>query len=238
MTGVQTCALPICSKLARKHDPDLIISDIKMQGMSGIDFCRYIKENDETSYIPLILLTGTSSPELKLQGVEFGADDYITKPFDKELLIARVTSLLKNRSSIRTYFYNEITFNKNDKKISEEYKDFLEKCIAIVEDHLEDKQFNVKFLENELGMSHSKLFRKVRIVSGQSINMFIRFIRLRKAAELFINTELNVNETAAQVGMNDTRHFREQFHKLFGLNPSDYIKKYRKVFSQKYNKLE
>ncbi len=226
------------SKLARKHDPDLIISDIKMQGMSGIDFCRYIKENDETSYIPLILLTGTSSPELKLQGVEYGADDYITKPFDKELLVARVASLLKNRNNLRTYFYNEITFNKNEKKISEEYKEFLEQCIAIVESHLEDKQFTVKSLENEIGMSHSKLFRKVKIVSGQSINVFIRFIRLRKAAELFINTELNVNETAAQVGMNDARHFREQFHKLFGLNPSDYIKKYRKVFSKQYNKIE
>lgn len=224
--------------LARKQLPDLIISDIRMQGMSGIDFCKSVKENDDTSHIPVILLTGTSSPELKLQGAEYGADDYITKPFEKEFLIARVTNLIKSRSNLRNYFFNEITFNKNETIVSEEYKDFLDKCIAIVENHLDDENFTVKTLISEIGMSRSNLLRKVKVVSGQSINVFIRFIRLRKAAQLFINTNYNINETASKVGMGDIRHFREQFNKLYGLNPSEYIRKYRKAFGNHYHKVE
>jgi AraC-like DNA-binding protein len=119
-------------------------------------------------------------------------------------------------------------------RISEEYKEFLDKCIAIVEKNLGEDDFNIKKLSLEMGMSHSNLYQKVKDISGQSVNGFIRFIRLRKAAELFINTDCNVNEAAMQVGINDGKYFREQFHKLFGLNPSEYIKKYRKVFSGKY----
>ena len=110
----------------------------------------------------------------------------------------------------------------------------MDKCIAIVEAHLEDENFSVKTLLAEMGMSHSNLFRKVKSVSGQPINVFVRFIRLRKAAEILISTNCNINETAFQVGMQDIKYFREQFNKLFGMNPSDYIKKYRKAFGKQY----
>lgn len=221
-------------KLARQHTPDLVISDVMMGGMNGIDLCGAIKEEPSLSHIPVILLTAISSSDNKLKGVEGGADDYITKPFEKELLMARVTSLLKNRTNLQRYFYNEITLKKNELKISVEYKEFLDRCIAVVEKYLDDEEFSIKRLSQELGMSHSSLYKKVKSISGLSMNAFIRFIRLRKAAELFINTDYNVNETAVQVGMNDIKYFREQFHKLFGMNPSEYIKKYRKVFSDKY----
>jgi signal transduction histidine kinase/DNA-binding response OmpR family regulator len=221
-------------KAALKYLPDLIISDVYMQDMNGIELCKQIKENDALSHIPVILLTASSSDELKLQGVEGGADDYISKPFDNNLLLARVTNLLKSRNNLQKYFYNEITLNKGNQRISHEYKIFLEKCIAIVENHLDDDDFSVKTLLKEMGMSHSNLFRKVKSVSGQSVNVFIRFIRLRKAAEMFINTNYNVNETALMVGINDIRYFREQFNKLFGMNPSEYIKKYRKVHGKQY----
>ncbi|THU39368.1 response regulator [Niastella caeni] len=214
--------------------PDLIISDVHMQEMNGIELCKQVKENDSINHIPVILLTASTSNEYKLKGVEGGADDYITKPFDNTLLLARVASLLKNRTTLQRYFYNEITLNKNNQRISQEYKDFLEKCIAVVESHLDDDGFSVKTLMAEMGMSHSNLFRKVKSVSGQSVNIFIRFIRLRKAAELFINTNYNVNETANMVGINDSKYFREQFNKLFGMNPSEYIRRYRKVHGKKY----
>jgi signal transduction histidine kinase/DNA-binding response OmpR family regulator/streptogramin lyase len=219
---------------ARKYLPDLIISDIHMQGMNGIELCKAVKENEQLSHIPVIILTGATSNELKLRGVEGGADDYIIKPFDAELLIARVTNLLKTRNTLQKYFYNEITLNESNLKISHEYKEFLDKCISIVENHLEDDDFSVKTLYSEMGMSHSNLYRKVKSVSGQTVNIFIRFIRLRKAAELFIKTNYNVNEVAFKVGVNDVRYFREQFSKLFGMNPSDYIKKYRNIHGRQY----
>jgi len=218
----------------KEYLPDIIICDIKMSGISGIELCKTIKEDNELNHIPVILLTSSSAADTRLEGVEGGADDYITKPFEKELLVARVTNLLKSRNNLQKYFYSEITLNRKSLKISAEYKEFLEKCISIVEKHLEDDDFGVKTLLSELGMSHSNLFRRVKSVSGQSINVFIRFIRLRKAAELFINTNYNVNEIAFQVGINDTKYFREQFNKVFGMNPSEYIKKYRWPFNEHY----
>jgi signal transduction histidine kinase/ligand-binding sensor domain-containing protein/DNA-binding response OmpR family regulator len=220
--------------LAYQYRPDIIISDVKMPGMSGIDFCRTVKEEPSLSHIPVILVTAESSLEKKLEGVEGGADDYITKPFEKELLEGKVTNLLKSRSNLQHYFYNEITLQENPLKISEDYKLFLEKCMAVVEKYLDDETFNVKTLAGELNMSHSNLYKKVKSVSGQSVNGFIRFIRLRKAAEILINTNSNVNETAAQVGFPTPKYFREQFAKLFGMNPSEYSKKYRKAFGKNF----
>jgi signal transduction histidine kinase/DNA-binding response OmpR family regulator len=220
---------------AQKHLPDLIISDIHMQPMNGIDLCKAVKQNEQLSHIPVILLTGAVSDELKLQGVEGGADDYITKPFEKELLLARVANLQKSRENLQKYFFNEITLNKQDQKISEEYKEFLERCIKIVEAHLEDDEFTILQLASEMGKSYSSVYKKIRTISGQSLKGFVRFIRLRKAAGLFINTNYNVSEVAFQVGIYDAKFFREQFNKLFGMNPSEYIKKYRKPFQGQYS---
>lgn len=222
-------------KLAKQYLPDIIISDIVMDGMTGIELCKIIKETPALNHIPVILLTGTFSPESKLLGVEGGADDYITKPFEKDLLLARVNSLLKNRQNLQKYFYNEITHQKNSLKISAEYKEFLETCIAIVEKHLDNDDFSIQTLAEEIGMSHSRLYKKIKAISGQSANAFIRFIRLRKAAELFISTNYNVNETAFYVGIRDVKYFREQFFKTFGMNPSEYIEKYRKTFGKNFN---
>jgi signal transduction histidine kinase/ligand-binding sensor domain-containing protein/DNA-binding response OmpR family regulator len=221
--------------IAKQYLPDIIISDITMQGISGIDFCRAVKEDAATAHIPIILLTGTSSPELKLEGVEGGADDYITKPFDKEYLVARVNSLLKSRNKLQNYFYNRITLNNRDTiKVSAEYKEFIEKCIAIVEQYLDDTDFNVTTLQNEIGMSHSNLYRKVKSVSGVSVTVFIRLIRLRKAAELMIKQNHNVNEICMMVGFNSPNYFRQQFQKLFGMKPSEYIRIYRGAFGDGY----
>jgi DNA-binding response OmpR family regulator len=217
-------------KLAHKHLPDLIISDILMKGINGLDLCRTLKGDATVSHIPIILLTGTTSDEMQLKGMESGADDFIKKPFDKDILQARVSSILKRRNILQSYFYNEITFGSGKYKVSEEYKVFLHDCMQIIEDHLTDEQFSIKVLATSIGMSHSNLYRKIKAISGQSVRDFIRFIRLRKAAEIFINSESNVNETALRVGFHDMKYFRGQFMKLYGLNPSEYIKKYRKPF--------
>ncbi|MFY7839681.1 MAG: hybrid sensor histidine kinase/response regulator transcription factor [Lacibacter sp.] len=221
-------------KLAKELQPDVIISDLVMEEMTGLDFCKAVKESQVLGHIPFILITGTDSPESKLMGIEYGADDYITKPFEKDMLVARVQSLLKKQENLQKYFYNEITHQQNSLNISGEYKEFLEACIAVVERNLDRDDFNIQVLATEMGMSHSKLYKKIKTISGQSANAFIRFIRLRKAAELFINSDYNINETAFYVGIKDIKYFREQFAKTFGMKPSEYIEKYRKNLGKNY----
>ncbi|MFD2163990.1 two-component regulator propeller domain-containing protein [Paradesertivirga mongoliensis] len=221
-------------ELARKHIPDIIVTDVIMGKLSGVELCLQIKNEASLNHIPIILLTSSSSSEIKLKGIESGADDYITKPFDKEILTARVANLLKSKSNLQRYFYNQITFKSDDSTVSAEYKEFLEKCIAITEKHLSDSSFSVHTLASEMGISYSSLYQKVKTISGRSANEFIRFIRLRKAAELFINTDCRINEGAFRCGFNDMKHFREQFSKVYGMNPSEYIKKYRKAFKKLY----
>ena len=210
--------------------PDIIISDVMMQGLTGIELCSRVKEDPALNHIPVLLLTASSSPEIKLKGIEGGADDYISKPFERELLVARVNGLLKSKNNLQKYFYNEITLKSNDLKVPPDYKEFLAACIKVVEDNLGDNDFCIKTLADTIGMSHSNLYKKIRAISGQSANGFIRFIRLRKAAEMFLNTNCTVSEAAYNVGINDPKYFREQFSKLFEMNPSEYVKKFRAPF--------
>ncbi|MCC9135616.1 two-component regulator propeller domain-containing protein [Pontibacter silvestris] len=221
-------------ELAQEYLPDIIISDVLMQGMSGLELCSKIKENVSLSHIPVILLTASSSPEVKLKGIEGGADDYITKPFEKELLVAKVDNILKSRDNLQRFFYNEITLKTNKLRISAEYSNFLAVCIETIESHLDDPDFNIKAFAKEMGMSHSNLYNRVKSISGRSVSDFVRFIRLRKVAKLLIDTDCKVNEAAFQAGFSDIKYFRAQFHKLFGMNPSEYIKKYRKPFHKSY----
>jgi len=220
--------------MVRQHMPDIVVTDVVMQELSGVELCTKIKEDPTLSHIPVILLTSSSSPEIKLKGIEGGADDYITKPFDKDMLLARVANLLKSKNTLQNYFYDKITLKSDNSKVSQENKDFLEKCISITERNLNNPDFSIKTLADEIGMSHSALYKKVKAISGKTINEFIRYIKLRNAAQLFINTEHNVNEVALESGFTDIKYFREQFQKLFGLRPSEYIKKYRKSFGKGY----
>ncbi|THU32406.1 response regulator [Niastella caeni] len=221
--------------MVQKKFPDLVISDIRMDVMDGIELCKKIKKDAALNHIPVVLLTGSQGTDTELQSIEEGADLYITKPFDKDLLLAKVENIFKTRNELRNYFFNEITLKQNSLKVSVEYKEFLENCIAIVERHLTDDNFTIKVLVKEIGMSHSNLYKKIRLLSGQSITNFIRYIRLRKAAELMLKNECNVNQAAFEVGISDIKYFRTQFNKLFGMNPSDYIKKYRNSFNNSYH---
>lgn len=220
---------------AKRQLPDIIICDVIMGGITGFEFCSRIKADPNLLHIPVILLTATTSSEIKLKGLECGADDYITKPFEKELLVARVENILKNRNTLQQYFLDTITLQNNSAKVSASYRDFLEKCIAVIESEMENNNFTIKNFARAMGMSHSSLYEKVKSVSGLSLNAFIRFLRLRKAALLLLTTDMNITEVAGQVGINDIKYFRQQFNKLFGMNPSDYIKKYKATFNKNMN---
>lgn len=215
-------------KLAGKHIPDIIISDINMEGVSGIEFCINLKEDPNLSHIPVILLTGNSAQQTRLEGLEGGADDYITKPFDKDLLMARVQNILKSRTTLQKYFYNTITFGKTAYKVAPDYQQFLDSCIHIVEAHLDNPDFGIKVLAAELHMGQSNLYKKIKSICGQPPTAFIRFIRLRNAAKLLMETDCNITQAALASGFNDLKYFREQFTKLFELRPSDYVKTFRK----------
>jgi len=216
--------------MVQEHLPDLVISDVQMPGMDGLELCTKIKTTEALSHIPVILLT--SAHGLKIKGIEEGADDYITKPFDKDLLLAKVQTLLKNRNLLRQYFLDSITLQKSTVKVPAAYRDFLNNCISIVEANLGNEDFSIKTFTQAIGMSHSSLYKKVKSISGQTINAFIRSIRLRKAAMLLLKEEYTINQAAFEVGIGDVKYFREQFVKLFGMNPSEYVKRYRHSFNQ------
>lgn len=222
-------------RIAKDAIPDLIISDISMPGMDGVELCRKIKETESIGHIPVILLTGITEADIKLKGIESGADDYITKPFDKELLLARVETLLKNRELLQRYFLDNITLQKTSVKVPAEYQNFLQQCIEVIEANLDTEDFTIKRFAKLMGMSHSGLYQKVKSISGQSLNAFIRSIRLRRAAVLMLTENMNINQAAYQVGIGDIKYFREQFVKLFGMPPSAYIKKYRHSFNRDFN---
>ena len=218
--------------LVVKETPDIVISDIMMKNVTGIELCQKIKDTPSIAHIPVILLTASSSDEIKLKGIEGGAEDYITKPFDREIIMARVRNILKGRNRLQQYFFNAVTLKPNF-NIPGEHKEFIEKCLFIIENHLDNPAFNIATFCKEIGMSHPSLYKKVKSVSGLTVNVFVRYLRLRKAAELLINTDKTIVEVTYITGFNDARYFREQFYKLFEMNPSDFVKRYRKVLSHK-----
>jgi CheY-like chemotaxis protein len=221
--------------LAAKVYPDLIISDINMEGMNGLELCAAIKSNEELSHIPVILLTASLASEMKLKGVETGADEYITKPFEQDLLLAKIQNILTNRNILQRYFFEKITLKDSTVKVPEEYQYFIKKCIEIVEENLGDEDFNVKKMSQLMGMSHSALYKKVKSISGQSISAFISSIKFRRAAVLMLSSNCTISQAAFNVGIKDMKFFREKFVQLFGMNPSEYIKKYRPIFNKDLN---
>ncbi|WP_035141858.1 hybrid sensor histidine kinase/response regulator transcription factor [Flavobacterium daejeonense] len=222
-------------KLTKKYMPDIVISDVAMEIMDGLELCKKIKESEQLSHIPVILLTASSNPETHLQGITDGADDYITKPFNDDLLLARVNTLLKNRGNLRSYFLDSITLKENSQKVPAEYQDFLNKCITIIEANMGNKDFTIKTFASEIGMSHKSLYSKIKIISGDTLNAFIRSVRLRRAAMLLLTENINITQVGIEVGIEDQKYFRQQFVKLFGMTPSAYVKKYKDSFNKDLN---
>ena len=215
------CAL----KLAQENLPDLIISDWMMPQMTGVELCEKIKSNAKTSHIPVIILTSKSSNESKLTGLETGADDYITKPFNASLLEVRVKNILENRKRLRELFIvspkiktREITLNSTDEH-------FLERMIKLVEDNMSNTNLDISFLEEALKMSNMQMYRKLKSLTNLSGNEFIKNVRLKKAVQLLESENFNVSEIAYKVGFNDPSYFSRIFKKQYGKAPSEYIEK-------------
>ncbi|MCW3789313.1 hybrid sensor histidine kinase/response regulator transcription factor [Plebeiibacterium sediminum] len=207
-----------------ENTPDIIISDIMMPIMDGVEFCKQIKENIGTSHIPVILLTAKDTESDKTEGYSIGADSYITKPFSSTLLTARVNNLLKGREKIATYFTSEV-FKKElvSNSITKLDNEFINQTISIIENNLGLEKIDIAFLAQQHNMSYSSYSRKIKAITGATANDFVRDIKLQKAEQLLISREFSISEVAFKVGYNSLAYFREAFKNKFGVLPSEYV---------------
>ena len=220
--------------IIKKVQPDLVISDVVMGEMNGVAFCKHIKSDEELKHIPVILLTGGTSEDVKLKGAEVGADDYITKPFDNDYLLARINGILTRRDSEQNYLLNSVTKKTTNLKLSDEDKKLIDKIVDIIDANLDVENFNVNDLAIELGMSYSLVYKKIKKITGKSVSEFSRNVRLRKVATLLITTDLQISEAASIAGFGDIKYFRKHFQQFYNLNPSEFKKKYQNVKDNKY----
>ncbi len=207
--------------------PDLVVSDIMMPGSDGLELCRKIKHHPKTNHIPVVLLTARAAALYELEGLETGADDYVSKPFHPKLLVAKVTGLLQNRMKLREYYHRQILLEPGEVAIPDADKQFLEKAMQIVEGQLQEPDFNVQMLVQEMGMSQSVFYRRLKSITGQTVVEFIRDVRMKRAAQLLAGTNIRVSDVAYQVGIEDVKYFRKMFQKLYNVPPSEYARQFR-----------
>ncbi|RDC54533.1 hybrid sensor histidine kinase/response regulator [Pedobacter chinensis] len=203
--------------------PDLIISDVMMPVMDGLELCRKLKTDERTSHIPVILLTARSAYVHQINGFENGADAYIMKPFNLKILELNIHNLLNARETIKRKFAQVITLEPKNMVINSTEQNFLNKIIQIIEDHMADPEFDVPTLSSAIGMSQPVLYKKIRALTDLSVNDFIKSLRIKRAAQLLKQNAGNIAEVAYAVGFNDRKYFSLEFKKHFGKNPSEFM---------------
>lgn len=213
--------------LCKKYTPDIIISDVMMPEMDGFEMCNLIKQDQEICHIPIVILTAKTADEDKLTGLTEGAVAYISKPFNIDVLIAQIKSILEARKLVKHTFNKkieiepkEITFTSIDEKL-------VERLLKVVEENISNPEFTVVQLGREVGISQSILNKKLKALLGQTANVFIRSIRLKRAAQLLKLDRLSVTDVVYEVGFNDMKYFRECFRKQFDTTPSEFIRQHR-----------
>ena len=210
--------------VALQQKPDIIITDLMMPKMDGIELCKRIKHNIDVSHIPIILLTASASVENEERGYKEGADAYMTKPFKWEILTARIHNLLAQRRQQQNEFKQNAEAEAKDVTISPADEDFLNKALRFVEKNMDNSEYSVDELSDDMAMSRATLFRKMRSVIGMSPTDFIRNTRLKRAAQLITEGRLSVTEIASSVGYSSPGHFTKSFKKEFGVLPTQYHK--------------
>ena len=205
-----------------EFSPDIIISDVMMPEMDGYELCEKVKNDVRTSHIPLILLTAHTAQEQELHGLEKGADDYITKPFNLDILSLRIHKMLELRSYRQQRFKNQINIQPADITITPLDEKLIKNAIKLVEEYISDSEFSVEKLSKELGISRVHLYKKMISITGKSPIEFIRIIRLKRAAQLLRESQLHISEIAYQVGFNNPKNFSKYFKEEFNVLPSQY----------------
>jgi DNA-binding response OmpR family regulator len=206
--------------------PDLIISDVMMPKLDGYELCGKLKSDERTSHIPVILLTARASGESRIAGLETGADDYLTKPFDSKELQVRVKNLIEQRRKLRERFRREVVLKPGEIAITSMDEQFLNRVKEVIEKHLGEEEFSVEDLAAEAGMSRVQLHRKLKALTDQSAGQFILSMRLQRAADLINQNAGTIAEVAYMTGFNTPNYFAKCFRKQFGCSPSEYKMKF------------
>lgn len=209
-------------EMAMENNPVLIVSDVMMPVMDGIELCRRIKGNIQTSHIPVILLTARASDEDKTGGYEVGADSYISKPFNFDMLLTRIRKLIELQEKRRENFHKNIEVTPNSITITSLDEKLVQKALNCVEQNMDNPEYSVEQLAADTGMTRMSLYRKLQSLTGQSPVGFIRSIRLKRAAQLLKDSDLSIKEIADMTGFNSTRYFAKCFKEMFGVLPSEY----------------
>jgi DNA-binding response OmpR family regulator len=204
--------------------PDLIISDVMMPEMDGIDLCRKLKTDERTSHIPLILLTARAESQDKINGLESGADDYLTKPFDAKELLVRIKNLISQREKLHSHYLKTFSMEIDTHKLASIDQKFITKTQSIIEMHISDSEFSIHDFAREIGFSHSQLIRKLESLTGLKPSLYIRTYRLQRAKQLFDQKSGNISQIAYDCGFSNLSYFSRSFKAQFGLLPSDYLK--------------
>lgn len=209
----------------RDQYPDLIISDIMMPVMDGVAFCEEVKHDLTICHIPFILLTARSSVESRIKGTESGADAYFSKPFNLKLLKASVWNIVENRRKIKERYTNDTFIEVRELVTNKKDKDFIDRLIEIIEANMENPKFDIDHLCMEVGNSRTKLYNKVKGITGQSVGEFIRRLRMKKSARYLLTEDISVAEAMARVGIQSQSYFTKTFKKEFGTTPAQYVSK-------------
>lgn len=207
---------------AEAENPDIIVSDVMMPRMNGTDMCRRIKENIETSHIPIILLTAWSTDEGRAAGYKAGADAYIAKPFDMEVLLARISNLLEKQEKRQRDFSHSISLDPKTVTDSSPDEDFLKEVIACIEKNIDNSEYTIDSLSTDVVMSRMSLYRKMKSLTGQTPADFIRTVRLKTAAKLLKEEKCTVSEACYRTGFASPQNFAKHFKEMFGVLPSQY----------------
>ena len=209
---------------AIEENPDLIITDVMMPEMDGFELCRKLREEPETSHVPIIMLTAKSSDEHNVEGVEAGADVYFAKPLNMLKLIPQIENLLDLRRKMKKRFSEQLVVEPTGLTIVPADQEFIRKAISIVESNMDDTEFRVDRFAREMGMGKTTLLKKLRALTGEAPGSFIRSMRLKRAAQLLSKGEMSVSDTLLYVGIHDASYFSRAFKRQFGVAPSQYGK--------------
>jgi signal transduction histidine kinase/DNA-binding response OmpR family regulator/ligand-binding sensor domain-containing protein len=200
--------------------PDVIITDVLMPNMDGYEFCKEVRSNFDTSHLPIIMLTANSVIEHQIRGLSVGADAYITKPFDINLLKTTVHSTLNNRKKIRTRIMNAGEIDDSENKLTPKDIEFIDKLKSCINENISNQNLNIELLAEHFAISRTQLNRKIKSLTGQTPNNLIRSVRLKKAYEIIKKDGVRVSEAAYRTGFADPNYFTICFKKEFGINPS------------------
>ena len=203
--------------------PDLIISDINMAEIDGIDFCKKIRSDKRTEHIPFILITAFTGDEKQLTGLETGANDYLSKPFNFEILRFKVHNLIKNQQVVKETYQRQIDAKPGNLEIETPDTIFMKKLLTVIEENIPNAGFSVELLSSHMNMSHGALYNKVFKLSGKTPVEFIKTVRLKRAVQLLLTKQFTITEIAYQVGYNDAKYFSKVFKAEFLVTPSQYM---------------